>query len=173
MRTIRESGVGSSEVVLVKYKRASADLTNHFGSDVPDRVGGPSRGEGGSGGSSPPTPLYVIYDEPNNSVGVKRNSFRGECLIANRLCFRSLRTLGEDVGACYFMWICWVPGGPGRRHASPMRGCGRELGRVWKVKIPGGHDKGVAEMCYGRSIEEKVVFSGVSGCDLASCQVTG
>ncbi|KAK7085592.1 hypothetical protein SK128_018210, partial [Halocaridina rubra] len=64
-------------------KRSSVDLNNHFGIPttgllhnhhaLPDGI----REDGGiNGGSSPPAPLYVIYDEPNNAVGVKRNSFR-------------------------------------------------------------------------------------------------
>ncbi|KAK4288558.1 hypothetical protein Pmani_038417 [Petrolisthes manimaculis] len=70
------------------YKRSSVDLSGHCGpgapphpglTDLPDGRGSTIRGEEGYRGESPqPAPLYVIYDEPNNSVGVKRNSFRGE-----------------------------------------------------------------------------------------------
>ncbi|KAK4290727.1 hypothetical protein Pmani_036395 [Petrolisthes manimaculis] len=69
-------------------KRSSVDLSGHCGpgapphpglTDLPDGRGSTIRGEEGFRGESPqPAPLYVIYDEPNNSVGVKRNSFRGE-----------------------------------------------------------------------------------------------
>ncbi|KAK3860211.1 hypothetical protein Pcinc_033723, partial [Petrolisthes cinctipes] len=73
-------------VTFTKDKRSSVDLSGHCGpgapphpglTDLPDGRGSSIRGEEGYRGESPqPAPLYVIYDEPNNSVGVKRNSFR-------------------------------------------------------------------------------------------------